>query len=132
MANEKEFRMRLADEAAIERHPIEFDMDASIEKSVAKELKKLKKGMDEEAYQAWKEEYLSSEYEKTKDLNWVTVHYLFAGIGSYTQTVPDNQKQCVYSFVHGSGSGFLGETVPATEDEIKNTLAQFTDRGIRK
>ena len=132
MANEKEFRMRLADEAAIERHPIEFDMDASIEKGLKRELKKLKSGMDEAAYQAWKEEYLNSEYERTRDFNWVTVHYQFAGIGAYTQTVPDDQKHCVYSFVNGSGSGFLGRTEPATEDEIKNTLAQFADHEIRK
>ena len=130
MIDNKEFRLRLANEAAIERHPIEFDMDISVEKGVTKELKKLKKGMDEEAYQAWKEEYLASEYERTKDYNWVTVHYLFAGIGSYTQTVPDSQKGGVLAFVNGSGSGFLGDIEPATEEEIKNTLAMFADRGI--
>lgn len=130
MTNEKEFRMRLAYESTIETHPIELDMDGSIEKNLRRALKRLKKNMDEEAYQEWKEGYLNSEYEKTKDYNWVTIHYLFAGIGDYAQTVPDSQKQGVYSFVHGAGSGFLGETVPATEEEIRNTLAMFADRGI--
>ena len=130
MENKKEYRMRLAYESTIDTHPIEFDMDGSIEKNLRRALKRLNKNMDEEAYQAWKEEYLNSEYERTKDYNWVTVHYLFAGIGNYTQTVPDSQKNGVYNFVNRAGSGFLGETVPATEEEIRNTLAMFADRGI--
>ena len=61
----------------------------------------------------------------------MTVHYLFAGIGSYSQTVPEYQQGCVIAFINGNGSAFLGRIEPATEEEVKNTLAMFADRDVR-
>ena len=131
MENKKEFMLRLSDEASLAAHPVEFDMDEDVEKEVRKELRVLKKSMDEKEYQAWKKQYLETEYKKERDQKWVTVHYIFAGIGSYSQTVPESQQGCVISFVNGNGSAFLGRIEPATEEEVKNTLAMFADRGLR-
>ena len=131
MENKKEYLLRLSDEASIAVHPVEFDMDSGIEKAVRKELRALKKDMDEKEYQAWKKQYLNTEYEKVKDQKWVTVHYLFAGIGSYNQTVPESQQECVIAFINANGSAFLGSINPATEEEVKSTLALFADRYVR-
>lgn len=131
MENKKEFLLRLSDEASIAAHPVEFDMDSYVEKEVRKELRALKKTMDEKEYQAWKNQYLNAEYEKVKDQKWVTVHYMFAGIGSYSQTVPESQQGCVIAFINSNGSAFLGRIEPATEEEVKNTLAIFADRNVR-
>ena len=129
--NKKEFLLRLSDEASLSTHPVEFDMDGDVEKEVRKELRALKKAMNEKEYQAWKNQYLNAEYEKVKDQKWVTVHYMFAGIGSYSQTVPESQQGCVIAFINSNGSAFLGRIEPATEEEVKNTLAIFADRNVR-
>ena len=131
MDNKKEFLLRLSDEASIAAHPVEFDMDGDVEKEVCKELRALKKAMNEKEYQAWKNQYLNAEYEKVKDQKWVTIHYMFAGIGSYSQTVPESQQGCVIAFINGNGSAFLGRIEPATEEEVKNSLAMFADRDVR-
>lgn len=131
MKNKKEFLLRLSDEASLSTHPVEFDMDEDVEKEVRKELGALKKAMDEKEYQAWKKQYLDMEYEKVRNQKWVTVHYMFAGIGSYSQTVPESQQGCVIAFINGNGSAFPGRIELATEEEVKNTLAMFADRDVR-
>lgn len=119
MENKKEFLERLACESILEQHPIALDMDGDYEDAVEKTVDRLRKTMDNDEYEAWKENYLNEEYAKAKNIPWVTISYLFAGIGQYSSTVPDVQKEIIMDMINNSGSAFFGREEEATEDEIK-------------
>ncbi len=119
MENKKEFLERLACEATLEQHPIGLDMDGDYEDAVERAADRLRKAMDNDEYEAWKENYLNEEYAKVKNIPWVTISYLFAGIGQYSSTVPEEQKGIIMNMINNSGSAFFGREEEATEDEIK-------------
>ena len=81
-------------------------------------------GIDEKEYQAWKKHFLDIKYAQEKEKNFKTCSYLFAGIGQYEVTVPEDQVDCIKNWVNANGSGFFGSVKDATEEEVKYAIGK--------
>ena len=118
------YRMRLSLETAIQTDSIFNDLDAESFEGQKEFLKAVKERCEnEEDYAAWKQEYISSEYAKVKGNKFLTCSYLFAGIGQYETTIPEEQKESFICWINGNGSAFFGGEREATEEEIKRFIA---------
>ena len=87
---------------------------------------------DEADFQAWKNDYITSEYEKVKGKEFLVCSYLFAGIGQYEAIIPVEQKESFISWINGNGSAFFGGEREATENEIKKYIALQADVDVNK
>ena len=81
-------------------------------------------GIVEEEYQTWKKHFLDIKYDQEKGKNFKTCSYLFAGIGQYAVTVPEEQVECIRNWVNSNGSGFFGSVKDAIEEEVKCAIGK--------
>ena len=81
-------------------------------------------GINEAEYQVWKKHFLDTKYEQEKGKNFKTCSYLFAGIGQYAVTVPEDQVGCIKDWVNAHGSGFFGSVEDATEEEVRIAIGK--------
>lgn len=125
---EKVFKRRLALETELKHPSVYTDIDADAQKSIKKELKKLKSMYSESLYKEWVKTYIAQEYANHKDEKWVTVAYLFAGMGQYSRTFPEAELECFKAWIDGNGSAFMGNPEPATEEEIKTAIALAAEK----
>ena len=58
---------------------------------------------------------------------FLTYSYLFAGIGQYKQTIPEEQKESFLCWIQGNGSAFCDSGRDASEEEIKNIRKTLFD-----
>jgi len=118
------YRMRLSLETDVNTESVFHDMDDEAFDAEKAKLEAVKERCEDEAdFQTWKNEYLSSEYEKVKRKKFLVCTFLFAGIGQYEAIIPEEQKESFICWIDGNGSAFFGGEREATEDEVKNYLA---------
>lgn len=118
------YRLRLALEGEILTPNVYQDLDDGAFESLKRKLRNAAaRCEDEKEYEAWKNEYVAAEYEKLKGRKFITIPYLFAGIGQYEATMPVEQKASFFCWINGNGSAFAGTERDATEEEIKNYIA---------
>ena len=122
------YRLRLALEAEVRTPNIYQDLDDGTFRSLKRQLKNAVAQCDDENdYEAWKSRYIAAEYEKLKGKKFITFPYFFAGIGQYEATMPVEQKASFLCWIDGNGSAFSGTERDATEEEIKNYIAQHAN-----
>ena len=125
------YRMRLALETDVETESVFHDMDGEAFEAEEAKLDAVKERCEDEAdFQAWKKDYIASEYEKVKGKKFLVCSYLFAGIGQYEAIIPAEEKESFICWINGSGSAFFGGEREATEDEIKKYLALQADADL--
>ena len=118
------FRICLAYSAEHEVESFFKDMspeDVAINEYILEEVQKL---IDADEYEAWKKNYLDSEYEKLKDRMFLAVSYMFAGIGGYDDVIPEEQFQSFICWINGNGSAFFTGKREATEEEVREYIAR--------
>lgn len=118
------FRICLAYSAEHEVESIFKDMspeDVAINEYILEEVQKL---IDTDEYEAWKKNYLDSEYEKLKGCSFLAVSYMFAGIGGYDDVIPEEQFQSFMCWINGNGSAFFTGKREATEEEVREYIAR--------
>ena len=118
------FRICLAYSAEHEVESIFKDMspeDVAINEYILEEVQKL---IDADEYEAWKKNYLDSEYEKLKGRSFLAVSYMFAGIGGYDDVIPEEQFQSFMCWINGNGSAFFTGKREATEEEVREYIAR--------
>ena len=118
------FRICLAYSAEHEAESIFKDMspeDVTINEYILEEVHKL---LDTDEYEAWKKNYLDSEYEKLKDRRFLAVSYMFAGIGGYDDAIPEEQFDSFICWINGNGSAFFTGKREATEEEVREYIAR--------
>ena len=120
------YRARLSVETDLETESVYKDMDAS---AVRKEEKVLAALIDAcgDDYEDWKQDYLDREYEKVKDKKFLVCGYLFAGIGQYKATIPEEALPSFQCWINGNGSAFFGSSREATKEEVIKYLALHAD-----
>ena len=118
------FHICLAYSAEHEVESIFKDMspeDVAINEYILEEVQKL---IDADEYEAWKKNYLDSEYEKLKDRRFLAVSYMFAGIGGYDDVIPEEQFDSFICWINGNGSAFFTGKREATEEEVREYIAR--------
>lgn len=124
MKREDLYRMRLFLEADINTDSVFNDMDPdSLEMEKAQLSAVKERCEDDQDYENWKEEYLTSELAKVAGKKFITCDYLFAGIGQYTMTMPEEEKESFICWINGNGSAFFCGDREATDEEIKTYIA---------
>lgn len=124
MGKEELFRLRLGLETDIATESVYHDLDEDeFRAEKAKLHAVICKCRNDGEYEAWKDAFISSEYEKIKDKKFITCVYMFAGIGQYEITIPAEEKDNFIRWIDGNGSAFYGGERDATEDEIKQYIA---------
>ena len=99
-------------------------MDEDALESEKKQLQKvIKKCKDEIEYQTWKNAFVIDAYDKIQNQKFLTIKYLFAGIGQYEATIPEDQKEGFMCWINGNGSAFCGDEREATPEEVKKYIA---------
>ena len=83
----------------------------------------LERCKDQTAFEAWKKAYISEEYEKSKNQQFITCKYVFVNMGQYETTIPASGKETFLEWINGSGAGFFESDREATEEEIKQYIA---------
>ena len=117
-------RLCLAYSAEHEVESIFKDMspeDVAVNEYILEEVQKL---IDADEYDAWKKNYLDSEYAKLKGHSFLAVSYMFAGIGGYDDVIPEEQFQSFICWINGNGSAFFTGKREATEEEVKEYIAR--------
>ena len=123
------FRICLTYSAEHEVESIFKDMspeDVAINEYILEEVQKL---IDTDEYEAWKKNYLDSEYEKLKGRSFLAVSYMFAGIGGYDDVIPEEQFQSFMCWINGNGSAFFTGKREATEEEVREYIARHAYDG---
>ncbi len=118
------FRLYLAYSAEHETDSIFKDLsheDEAVNEFIYEEAKKL---VNPDEYEKWKMAYLDSEYAKLKDCRFLTVSYMFAGIGGYDDVIPEEQFESFICWINGNGSAFFTGKQESTEEEIKLYIAK--------
>lgn len=100
--------------------------DVALNEYILEEVQKL---IDTDEYEAWKKNYLDSEYEKLKDRSFLAVSYMFAGIGGYDDVIPEEQFQSFMCWINGNGSAFFTGKREATEEEVREYIARHAFDG---
>ena len=83
----------------------------------------LERCQDQAGFEAWKNAYISEEYEKSKNQEFITCKYVFVNMGQYETTIPASGKETFLEWINGSGAGFFESDREATEAEIKQYIA---------
>ena len=118
------YRLCLAYSAEHETESIFKDLspeDAAVNDKIYEEVKKL---VDPDEYEEWKQMYLDSESSNLKDHRFLTVSYMFIGIGGYEDIIPEEQFQSFICWINGNGSAFFTGKREATEEEVKEYIAR--------
>ena len=117
---------RFSMEASI-LYPHVYDVFADVTKEDKKRaLSHLQaKCNSEDDYQNWKADFLKEAKDKLemKKVKILACDYLFAGIGSYTAMIPEEQLPGFKCWINENGSAFFGEARPAEEKEIEAFIA---------
>lgn len=125
------YRMRLSQETDVETESIFHDLDEEAFEAEKAQLKEIiERCEDEEDYQAWKQSYIDTAYEKAKDREFLVCKYMFAGIGQYEMIIPKEEKESFICWINGNGSAFFTGEREATEDEIKKFVALHATQEI--
>lgn len=124
MTREDLYRMRLFLEAETNTDSVFHDMDPDTFEMEEAQLSAVKERCeDDQDYEGWKEEYLAGELAKVAGKKFITCDYLFAGIGQYTMTMPEEEKESFICWINGNGSAFFCGDREATDEEIKTYIA---------
>ncbi|MBR3262073.1 MAG: hypothetical protein IKF93_03040 [Lachnospiraceae bacterium] len=83
----------------------------------------LERCKDQAGFEAWKNAFISEEYEKSKNQKFITCKYVFVNMGQYETTIPTSGKETFLEWINGSGAGFFESDREATEAEIKQYIA---------
>ncbi|MBR6357468.1 MAG: hypothetical protein IKR99_04825, partial [Lachnospiraceae bacterium] len=83
----------------------------------------LERCKDQAGFEAWKNAFISEEYEKSKNQKFITCKYVFVNMGQYETTIPASGKETFLEWINGSGAGFFESDREATEAEIKQYIA---------
>ena len=118
------YRLRLSLEADIETPSIFNDLDGEELKGKKMKLQIAKERCtDDSDYEAWKQKFIADEFKKVAGKTFLTCKYMFAGIGQYEATIPEEEKESFVCWINGNGSAFYGGERKATEEEVKRYLA---------
>lgn len=123
LKGEELFKRRLALETDVNTESVYHDMDAEAFEEEKKELEKLKKRCGSE-YEAWKDKYISEEYEKLKDKKFIVCWYLFAGAGQYEDVMPEEMYPSFMCWIQGNGAAFGDKKRDATKEDIELYIAK--------
>ena len=118
------YKMRLSLETDIATPSVFHDLDGEALRTEKAQLNVIMGSCTDEAeYQSWKEDYLAKEFEKLSGKKFLTIDYLFAGIGQYDAVIPEEDKESFMCWISSNGSAFLANERESTEDEIKRYIA---------
>ena len=118
MDQETIFRNRLFLETCI-AHPHVYDaMDANVSRQMKKDLK-MAETLSDEGYEEWKAKYINDKIIEFQDVKFLTVHYMFAGMGSYDEVIPEDMLSSFICWINGNGSAFMSEPRESTMEEIR-------------
>lgn len=125
------YRMRLALETDVETESVFHDLDDESFEMEKARLEAVKERCEDESdFRAWKNNYITMEYEKIKGKKFLVCSYLFAGIGQYEAIIPAEQKDSFICWINGNGSAFFGGEREATEEDIKKYIALQADADL--
>ena len=114
------YRYRAMVEAWI-KNPSAYDTVEDYEHKEKAILEKLKKAcLSDEAYSVWKKDYIDAKVKEVSSKTKIfACEYLFAGIGQFTEYVPESEIEMLKAMIQGAGSAFLGDVREATDQEIR-------------
>lgn len=118
------FRLCLAYSAEHEVESVFKDLsaeDVAVNEYILKEVRKV---INADEYEVWKQNYLETEYSKLKSHGFLAVSYMFAGVGGYDDVIPEEQFESFICWINGNGSAFFTGKREATEEEIKMYIAR--------
>lgn len=114
---ETAYKYRLYLESNLRQPFVYTDMDGHETAVMQKDLKKSLKYT--ENYDSWRDEYIKGQLEANKGVKFITVPYMFAGVGSYDETMKEEELESFKCFIDGNGSAFMSEPREATQKEIE-------------
>ena len=123
MDQETIFKTRLFLEARIECPHVYDAMDADATKLMKKDLK-MAETLSGDGYEEWKAKYINDQIIALQDQKFLTVHYMFAGMGSYDEIIPEEMLDSFKCWIDGNGSAFMSEPRESTMEEIRIYIAK--------
>ena len=123
ISREDPFQQKLFLEANIKNKTVYDTVDSSIKQAMEKELAELNEFIEDFQYEPWKERFLEAEYEKVKNKNWLTIDYLFAGIGNFSVSIPEEKLPEFECWIRSMGSAFMSEPKAAEKEDILHAIA---------
>ena len=123
MDQETIFKNRLFLEACIKSPHVYDTMEADASRRMKKDLRAAI-ALGGAGYEEWKEKYIQEQLEGLKDEKFLTVHYVFAGIGNFDEVIREEQLPSFKQWIDGNGSAFMSEPREATVEEIKIYIAK--------
>ena len=126
LPEDKELLFRLCLTYSAEHEVESIFKDLSAEDVAVNEyiLKEVRKVINADEYEVWKQNYLETEYSKLKSHGFLAVSYMFAGVGGYDDVIPEEQFESFICWINGNGSAFFTGKREATEEEIKMYIAR--------
>ncbi len=119
------YRYRLMVEAGMSNPSIYDDLDSTIRKQEKAILEKLKAACaSEEAYKVWKKDLVDAKVKEVMEKQHIVVcDYMFAGIGSYKEIMPEEMVESFKCWIDGNGSAFYCGSRDATRREIRTYVS---------
>ena len=122
------FKTRLSVEANLSVDNVFRDMNARTLREEEAYLRALENACSAKDYEDWKEEYISSRFQATKEAGILSCTYLFAGIGQYTALIQKDALPSFQCWIGANGSAFFGGSKPATDEEIRTYIAMHATK----
>ncbi|MBQ5956167.1 MAG: hypothetical protein IJL46_01195 [Clostridia bacterium] len=127
------YKKRLALETDLSIKSVFHDIDGDsleVEKNQLRVVKKL--CGDERNYNTWKESFISEQFEKRKEEQFLVCSYLFAGIGQYETVIPSSELDSFISWIDGNGSAFYIDNRKATKNDIITYISLHADENLQQ
>lgn len=119
------YRYRLLVETSLKNPSIYSDLD-NIEKQEKAILEKLRAACaSEEAYKVWKKDLIDAKIKEVMEKQHIVVcDYMFAGMGSYKEIMPEEMVESFKCWINANGSAFYCGCRDATKREIRTYVSQ--------
>ena len=118
------YRFRLLLETML-KYPHVYDEVDDSKKRERKLLSKLKAYcVPEEAYKVWKKDLIDVKaHEISEKEHLIVCHYMFVGVGSYDEVIPEEMLPSFKCWIDHNGSAFFGGSRDANKKEIRRYAA---------
>ncbi len=123
MDQEDIFKNLLFLEACIKSPHVYDVMESDGIRRMKRDLR-IAKSLSGDGYEEWKTKYIEEQLVDLKDEKFLTVHYVFAGIGNFDEVIREEQLPSFKQWIDGNGSAFMGEPRESTVAEIKIYIAK--------
>ena len=116
MDQETIFKNRLFLETCIESPHAYDTMETDASRRMKKDLR-MATVLGGDGYEEWKDKYIDEQLNELKDEKFLTVHYVFAGIGDFDEVIREEQLPSFKHWIDGNGSAFMSEPRESTVEE---------------